>query len=70
MIMAAGAGANQVRVFDYDTGNVLSCISDMPKPILCMTKANTSTDFVFGSVDSKLRIIKSNVVAQNDQNDQ
>lgn len=57
--MAAGAGANQMRVFDFDTGNVLSVISDMPKPILCMAKANNSTDFVFGSVDSKLRIIKS-----------
>lgn len=69
MIYAAGAGANQVRVFDYDSGNVLSIISDMPKPILCMTKANTTTDFVFGSVDSKLRIIKTNAVASsNDDN--
>ena len=58
MIMAAGAGANQVRLFDYATGAVLCMISDMPRPILCMTKANTSTDFAFGSVDSKLRIMQ------------
>ena len=56
-IMAAGAGANQVRLFDYDTGAVLCVISDLPKAILCMTKANTSNDFAFGSVDSKVRII-------------
>lgn len=58
MIMAAGAGANQVRLFDYNTGAVLCMISDMPRPILCMAKANTSTDFAFGSVDSKLRIMQ------------
>ena len=56
--MAGGAGANQVRLFDYATGAVLCMISDMPRPILCMTKANTSTDFAFGSVDSKLRIMQ------------
>ena len=56
--MAAGAGGNQVRLFDYETGNVLCIVSDMPKPILCMTKANTSSDFAFGSVDSKIRIMQ------------
>jgi hypothetical protein len=29
----------------------------MPKAILCMAKANSSEDFAFGSVDSKIRII-------------
>merc|ERR1712146_341820 len=47
MIMAAGAGGNQVRLFDYETGNVLCIVSDMPRPILCMAKANTTTDFAF-----------------------
>lgn len=56
--MAAGAGGNQVRMFDYETGNVISIISDMPKPILCMAKANTTSDFAFGSVDSKIRIMQ------------
>jgi|TARA_B110000305_G_C19367294_1_gene602585 hypothetical protein len=55
--MAAGAGANQVRLFDYNTGNILCVISDLPKAVLCMTKANTTSDFAFGSVDSKVRIM-------------
>jgi len=55
--MAAGAGANQVRLFDYETGNVLCVISDLPKAVICLTKANTSNDFAFGSVDSKIRIM-------------
>jgi len=55
--MAAGAGANQVRLFDYDTGNVVCVVSDLPKAILCMTKANSSNDFAFGSADSKVRIM-------------
>lgn len=55
--MAAGAGSNQVRLFDYETGNILCQISDMPRAILTMTKANTSTDFAFGSADSKIRIM-------------
>jgi WD40 repeat protein len=56
-IMAAGAGANQVRLYDYNTGNVLCIISDLPKAVLCMTKANTSTNFAFGSADSKIRVM-------------
>ena len=55
--MAAGAGSNQVRLFDYDTGNVVCVISDLPKAILCLTKANSSNDFAFGSIDSKIRIM-------------
>lgn len=57
IVMAAGAGANQVRLFDYTTGNILCVISDLPKAVLCMTKANTTSDFAFGSVDSKIRIM-------------
>jgi hypothetical protein len=56
--MAAGAGFNEVRVFDYETGNVLCVVSQLPKAILCMSKANTSTDFCFGSADSKIRIMQ------------
>ena len=56
--MAAGAGANQVRLFDYKTGNVICAITDMPKAILCMNQANNSSDFAFGSIDSKIRIMQ------------
>ena len=57
MIMAAGAGANQVRLFDYATGNVVCVVSDMPRAILCMGLANNSSDFAFGSADSKIRLM-------------
>ena len=57
VVMAAGAGANQVRLFDYDTGNIVCIISDLPKAILCLTKANSSNDFAFGGCDSKIRIM-------------
>ena len=55
--MAGGAGANQVRLFDFDTGNVLCIISDMSRAVLSLTNANTSNDFCFGSCDSRLRIM-------------
>lgn len=29
----------------------------MPRAVLTMTKANTSSDFAFGSADSKIRIM-------------
>lgn len=64
MVMAAGAGANQVRLFDFETGNVLCCISDLPKAVLCMTKCYTSQDFAFGSADSKVRIMSMRKIAQ------
>ena len=54
--MAGGAGANQVRCYDYETGAVLSIISDVPRAVLAMCNANTSTDFAFGSIDSKVRV--------------
>lgn len=57
IIMAGGAGANQVRLYDYDTGHVLCIISDMSRAVLCLTNANTTNDFCFGSCDSKLRIM-------------
>jgi len=56
--MAGGAGGNQVRLFDYETGHVLGIISDMPRAVLCLTNANSSSDFCFGSCDSKLRIMQ------------
>lgn len=58
-IMAAGAGCNQVRHFDYETGEVLAVISDVPKAVLCMAKANTSADFAYGSADHKIRLMET-----------
>lgn len=57
IIMAGGAGANQVRLFDYESGNLLTAITDMPRAILSIANSNTSNDFAFGSCDSKIRIM-------------
>lgn len=57
VIMAGGAGANEVRIFDYQTGALISAISNLPKAVLSMSLANNTNDFAFGSVDSKVRVI-------------
>ena len=36
LILAGGAGVNQARVFDYDTGNIVCIISDMERSVLCL----------------------------------
>ena len=61
--MACGAGCNEVRLFDFEQGNILCQISDMPRAVLTMTKANTSSDFAFGSADAKIRIMGQRKIA-------
>ena len=55
--MAGGAGRNQVRIFDYESGNLVCVVSDMPRSVLCMDVAHTSNGFAFGSADSCVRIM-------------
>ena len=57
MVLAGGAGRNEVRVFDYETGNIICIISDMERSVLCMDRANTSEGFAFGSADSCIRLM-------------
>ena len=57
LILAGGAGRNQVRIFDYESGNLVCVISDMPRSILCMDIAHTTNSFAFGSADSCVRIM-------------
>jgi WD40 repeat protein len=57
LILAGGAGRNQVRIFDYETGNLVCVISDMARSVLCMDMAHKSHSFAFGSVDSCVRIM-------------
>ena len=57
MILAAGAGANQCRLFDYETGKLICIISEMPKPILSICLAHNNSDFALGSVDSAIRVM-------------
>lgn len=56
MILAGGAGKNELRIFDYDTGNIVCIISDM-ESILCMDIMKTRGGFAFGSADSCTRIM-------------
>jgi WD40 repeat protein len=57
LVLAGGAGKNEVRVFDYSTGNIVCIVSDMERSILCMDIAKTSQAFAFGSSDSCIRIM-------------
>ena len=41
MIFAGGAGKNELRAFDYDTGNIVCIISEMERSILCMDTMKT-----------------------------
>ena len=65
--MAGGAGANQVRCFDFNTGAILCVISDLPRAVLGMCNANTSNDFAFGSVDSKIRVFSLDAAVKGGQ---
>ena len=49
-----------MRVFDWETGNVVARISSLPKAIMCGAVANNSDNFMFGSADSKVRIFDIN----------
>lgn len=43
LIFAGGAGKNEFRIFDYETGNIVCIISDMERSIMCMDIAKKST---------------------------
>ena len=55
--MAGGAGKNEVRIFDYASGNIVCAITEMERSILSMDIANTTQSFAFGSADSCVRIM-------------
>lgn len=57
MIIAGGGGSNQVRLFDYHTGKVVSLIGNLPRAVLSIGKAQTSNDFAFACADSQIRLI-------------
>jgi hypothetical protein len=45
-----------MRVFDWETGNIVGMVSNIPKSILCGDTANKTSMFAFGAADSKARI--------------
>ena len=42
LLFAGGAGKNEMRVFDYESGNIVAMIGNLPKSVLCGALANTS----------------------------
>ena len=56
LLLAGGAGRNEFRIFDWDTGDVVAMIDNVPKAILCGAVAGNSDRFVFGSADSRIRM--------------
>ena len=65
MIFAGGAGKNEMRIFDFETGNIVAMIGNLPKSVLCGALANTSNQFAFGSADSRVRIFDINEQSGN-----
>lgn len=60
IIFAGGAGKNEMRLFDFESGNIVAMIGNLPKSVLCGALANTSNQFAFGSADSRIRIFDIN----------
>jgi hypothetical protein len=56
LLFAGGAGKNEMRVFDWESGNIVGMISNLPKSILCGDAGKTSNVFAFGAADSKVRL--------------
>ena len=65
MIFAGGAGKNEMRIFDYESGNIIALIGNLPKSVLCGALATNSAQFAFGSADSRVRIFDINEQANN-----
>ena len=60
LIFAGGAGKNEMRIFDFESGNIVAMIGNLPKSVLCGALANNSNQFSFGSADSRVRIFDIN----------
>ena len=58
-----------MRIFDWDSGNIVARVSHLPKSILCGAVANNSDMFMFGSADSKARVFDINEEANMTQSE-
>ena len=56
LLFAGGAGKNELRVYDWATGNIVALVGNMKRPILCGAVANSSNKFAIGGADSRVRI--------------
>jgi len=57
LILAGGAGGNEVRIFDYESGNIVGKISNLERSVLTIDASKNSNMFAFGSADSCLRVM-------------
>lgn len=55
LLFAGGAGKNEMRVFDWQTGNIVALIGNLNKSVLCGA-ISKGGKFCFGSADSRVRI--------------
>lgn len=60
LLFAGGAGKNEMRIFDFESGNIVAMIGNLPKSVLSGALSNTSNQFAFGSADSRVRIFDIN----------
>ena len=56
LLFAGGAGRNELRVYDWDSGNIVVMVSNLPRAVMSGATANNSNMFSFGAADSKVRI--------------
>lgn len=56
LLFAGGAGKNEMRVYDWESGNIVGMVSNLPACIMSGAQANKSNQFSFGAADSKVRI--------------
>jgi hypothetical protein len=57
VIAGGGTGRNEVRVFNYDDGRLVSAIFNIPMSVLSVDSAKTSDGFAFGCSDASLRLV-------------
>ena len=56
LLFCGGAGKNEMRIFDWESGNIVAMISNLPRAIICGAQAHNQPRFAFGAADSRVRI--------------
>ena len=49
LLFASGAGRNEMRIFDWDSGSIVAMVSNIPRAILCADISHKSNIFAFGA---------------------
>ena len=56
LVVAGGAGKNEMRVFDWKTGNIVCLVNSLPKSVLCSDMSSSDNMLAFGASDSRVRV--------------